>query len=188
MDTNGLKTRIAETLVEGIVRRAGYEVALAGRESRVPNLFNVGCGGFMPDLLAWKPAGGAPSITPRLVAIAVKYWAHVEEALSREAVSLARDVEQWHDLYFVLVTDHPETRRSCFQVVDLRQCPTGAPWQTVDLHEACDLDIDGRTVEEYECLVKMVFPVLSGTAGTDGMARRPLGKVSGRITALRASR
>lgn len=188
MDTNGLKGRIAETLVEGILRRAGYEVALAGRESRVQNLLQVGSAGFMPDLLAWKPVDGARSATPRLVAIAVKYRADVEGALQREASQLSRDVEQWHDLYFTFVTDRPEPRRSCFQVVDLHQCPAGAPWSTVDLHDAGDLAIDWRTVEEYECLVKMVFPVLSGTAGADEMTRRPVNKVSGRITALRAYR
>ena len=188
MDTNGLKARIAETLVEGILRRAGYEVALAARESRVPNLLKVGSTGFMPDLVAWKPANGAHSVTPRLVAIAVKYRADVEGALSREAPQFSSDVEQWHDLHFILVTDHPEPRRSCFQVVDLRQCPAGAPWSTVDLHEAGDLDIDWRTVEEYECLVKMVFPVLSGNTGADEIARKPPRTVSGRITAVRACR
>jgi hypothetical protein len=39
MDVNALKGRIAEALVEGIFRRAGYDVALVGRESRVQQLF-----------------------------------------------------------------------------------------------------------------------------------------------------
>ena len=183
MDTNDLKGRIAETLVEAILRRAGYRVALAGREHRVRDLLKVGSDGFMPDLLAWRRTEGERAAAPRLVPIAIEYRADVGRALRLEAFDLVKDAEQWRDLYFVFVTEHPERGRSCFQVVDLSQCPAGTPWRTVDLHEVRDLDIYWHTVEEYEYLVKMIFPVLSGSA-----ARTPMRRLPARITAVRVSR
>lgn len=188
MDTNDLKERIAETLVEGILRRAGYRVALAGRENDARNLLKVGSDAFMPDLLAWKEIEEERTVAPRLLPIEVKYRADIEEALLHEAPRLAVEAEQWHDLYFVFVTEHPEPGRSCFQVVDLRQCAPGAPWRTQDLHEVSGLDIYWHCVEEYECLVKMIFPVLSGSARTRMGARKPTHRLPGRITALRVSR
>jgi hypothetical protein len=188
MDTNELKGRIAETLVEGILRRAGYRVALAGRERRVRTELQLGSGGFMPDLLAWRQTEEGHAVAPQLVPIEVKYRADVESALRQEASKLAKDAEQWHDLYFVFVTEHPERGRSCFQVVDLRQCPAGTPWRSVDLHELSDLDIYWHTVEEYECLVKMIFPVLSESARARAGVRKTSRRLPGRITALRVSR
>ena len=188
MDINDLKGRIAETLVEGILRRAGYRVALAGRESRVRNLLKIESDGFMPALLAWRQTEEGGAGAPRLVPIEVKYRADVESALRKEAAKLAKDAEQWHDLYFVFVTEHPERGRSCFQVADLRQGPGGASPHTVDLHEIGDLDIYWHTVEEYDCLVKMIFPVLSGSARASTAVRKLAHRLPGRITTVRVSR
>lgn len=188
MDTNDLKGRIAETLVEGILRRAGYRVALTGRESRVRNLLKVGGNGFMPALLAWKPTEDGRAGTPRLVALEVTYRADVESALRQDVPSLREPAAQWQNLYFVFVTEHPERGRSCFQAADARSGPAGAPWQTVDLHEVADLDIYWHTVEEYERLVKMVFPILSGAARARVATRLPAQRLPGRITAVRVSR
>ena len=188
MDTNDLKERIAETLVEGILRRARYRVALAGRQSRVRTLLKIESDGFMPGLLAWKQTEGARVLAPLLIPVDVRYRADVPSALQQEAPRLASAAEQWHNIYFVFVTEHPESGRSCFQVVDVRQCRPGAPWHTVDLHEVAELDIYWHTVEEYEGLVRMIFPVLSGSARASVSARRPGHRLPGRITAVRVSR
>jgi hypothetical protein len=188
MDTNDLKERIAETLVEGILRRARYRVALAGRQSRVRNLLRIESDGFMPDLLAWKQTEGARVQAPQLIPIDVRYRADVQSALRQEEPRLASAALQWSSIYFVFVTEHPEAGRSCFQVVDLRQCHPEVPWHTVDLHEVVELDIYWHTVEEYEGLVKMIFPVLSGSARAGVNARKPGHRLPGRITAVRVSR
>jgi hypothetical protein len=190
MDTNSLKGRIAEALVEGVFRRAGYQVALVGRESRVQHLMKIGPAEFLPDFLVWKqvpgpdPAGGLH----RLVAIEVKYRGDVQKSLQRETSRFLRGVRQWHDLYFIFVTDHPEPGRSCFQAVDLRQCAPGAPWVAMDLHEASDLDIYWKTVEEYESLVKLIFPILSAPPRAEAAARKPEVKLAGRMASLRGGR
>lgn len=188
MDTNDLKERIAETLVEGILRRARYRVALAGRQSRVRNLLKIESDGFMPDLLAWKQTDGERVLAPQLIPIDIRYRPDVSSALRQEQLQLASAAEQWHNIYFVFVTEHPEAGRSCFQVVDIRQCAPGVPWHTVDLHEVGELDIYWHTVEEYEGLVKMIFPVLSGCARGGVSARKPGQRLPGRITAVRVSR
>jgi hypothetical protein len=160
---NGLKGRIAESLVESIFRRAGYTVALVGREGRLRLQLRLAPAEFLPDMLVWRPVPSVDpeSACPRLIPIEVKYRTDVEASLSWYQTSLARGAEQWRDLHFVFVTDHPEPGRSCFQIVDLDRCAPGKPWVTMDLHEAPDLDIYRRSVEEYESLVKLLFLILS---------------------------
>jgi hypothetical protein len=189
MDTNDLKGRIAETLVESILCRASYRVALAGRENRVRDLLKVTpAESFMPDLLAWRQMEDGPAVAPRLVPIEIRYRADVGGALRLDASKLAKEAEQWPDIYFVFVTENPERGRSCFQVVDPSQHPAGTPWHTVDLHEVPDLDIYWHTVEEYECLVKMIFPLLSGSTRASVGTRKAMRRLPARITALRVSR
>lgn len=187
MDINGLKGRIAEALVEGIFRRAGYQAALVGRESRVAYMLKAGSVEFLPDMLVWKRVAGGASMPAleRLVAIEVKYRADVEKALQREVVKLAKATEQWRDLYFIFVTDQPRPGRACFQAVNPQQCRPGTPWETMDLHEVSDLDIYWRTIEEYEGLVRLIFPILSGPAHAHGPARRPEAAPVAPLAALR---
>ena len=87
---NALKGRIAEALVEGLSRRAQYKVALVGRESRVQRLMKAGPDEFLPDLLVWKPVGSLH----RLVAIEVKYRAHIERFQLQDMAKLSKAVEQ----------------------------------------------------------------------------------------------
>ena len=190
MDVNALKGRIAEALVEGIFRRAGYQVALVGRQSRVQHLLKIGPDEFLPDFLVWKQVSETDSagMLHRLVAIEVKYRGDVEKSLQRETSRFLRRVQQWHDLYFIFVTDRPDLGRSCFQAVDLRQCAPGAPWLTMDLHEVGDLDIYWKTVEEYESLVKLIFPTLSTAPRAAVPARKPEAELAGRVAALRGGR
>ena len=187
MDINALKGRIAEALVEGVFRRAGYQVALVGRESRVQHLLKIGPVEFLPDFLVWKQMAetDATGTLHRLVAVEVKYRGDVEKSLQREAARFLRGVQQWHDLYFIFVTDHPDSSRSCFQAVDVRQCTPGAPWVSMDLHEVGDLDIYWKTVEEYERLVRLIFPILSAPPRADVPARRLEAKPAGGMASVR---
>jgi hypothetical protein len=172
MDVNNLKGRIAEALVEGILRRAGYQVALVGRESRVQHLLKVGPDEFMPDLLAWKPVG----LLHRLVAIEVKYRAHIEKYLLQDAAKLSKAVEQWPALYCIFVTDNPEEGRSCFQAIDLHQLLPEKPVEMIDLHDASKLDIWRPNVEEHESFVHLLFRSLNSQP-IQTVARKPAVKM-----------
>lgn len=172
-EIESLKGRIAEAFVETIFRRAGYRVSRAGRESQFQRLVKIGAEEFLPDFLLHKPAGATPAGRPlhRLIPVEVKYRASVEEFLrSHGDELLARLVEQWPELCVVFVTDHPASERSCFQVLDVAAARPGAPLTTVDLHYAHDFDIYLTTVQEYEGLVKQIFPLLRLGGG---LARSP---------------
>lgn len=191
MDVNGLKGRIAEALVEGILRRAGYQVALVGRETRVQHLLKIGRDAFSPDLLVWKPLERADTVWPlhRLVGVEVKYRSDVGEYLGTYfPAEFARVAEQWPDLYCVLVTDHPEAGRSCFQAIHLRQYAPDRPPVTLDLHAVSDLDIYRTNVAEHEVLVKQIFPLLSSELGSNGLPRTPAVKTAGEVPPLPIAR
>ena len=78
---------------------------------------------------------------------------------------------QWPELYEILVTDRPELGRSCFQAVHISILPPGEPLSTLDLHLVPGLDIYRRTVEEYEGLVREVFPLIGSKKGAGDWAR-----------------
>jgi hypothetical protein len=164
MDVSSLKGRIAEALVESIFRRAGYQVARVGRESQVHGLLKVGASEFAPDFLVWKQAQGDESAQPlhRLLPIEVKYRSNLREFVRKEASSLIAKVrDQWPQLYCIVITDHPDNGRSCFQVFEVKtHIPDVAP-VLVDLHELTDLDIFRTTVQEYEGLVREIFTLLN---------------------------
>jgi len=159
-----LKGRIGEAFVESILRRAGYKVSRIGRENQVQQMLRTGISEFLPDFLIWKQVdrlGGVPSLN-RVLSVEVKYRHDIPEFLQRYGGEFLLDVvEQWPDLYVIVVTDDPEPTRSCFQVVDLRGYRPDDPLTTADLHDLPILDIYRSTVEEYEGLVKQVFSELS---------------------------
>jgi hypothetical protein len=162
-EIEGLKGRVAEAFVESIFRRAGYRVSRSGRESQVQRMVKVGADEFLPDFLLQKPAGATPAgrRLRRLIPIEVKYRASVEEFLrSHGDELLVRLGEQWAELCIVFVTDRPSSGRSCFQVLNVTAARPGAPLATVDLHDVADLDIYLTTVQEYEALVRQIFPLL----------------------------
>jgi hypothetical protein len=165
MDTSVLKGRIAEALVENILRRAGYRVSRLGRETQAQRLLKINDDEFLPDFLAWKavPTPGRERRLHRLLMIEVKYRANLGTFLSRDGHMIFSQVsEQWPELYFIFVTDHPSAGRSCFQVADLSQYAPDRPIVTVDLFEVDDLDIFASTVAEYETLVQSLFLLLNG--------------------------
>jgi hypothetical protein len=165
MDTSALKGRIAEALVENILRRAGYRVSRLGRETQAQRLLKINDDEFLPDFLAWKavPTPGRERRLHRLLMIEVKYRSSLATFLNRDGHAIFSQLsEQWPELYFILVTDHPAPGRSCFQVADMAQYAPSRPITTVDLHEVDDLDIFGSTVAEYESLVRSLFLLLNG--------------------------
>ncbi len=139
-------------------------------------------------MLVWKPVAGDVSVPPLhgLVTLSIKYRADVERALPGEMVELSKASAEWHDRYCIFVTDCPAAGRACFQVVDPRRCAPETSWATMDLHELSDLGISWKAVEEYERLVKLVFPVLSGAPRTRVAARRPEPKPVRRLVAAHA--
>lgn len=163
-----LKGRMAEALVEAVFKRAKYTVARVGREAQIPALVRTGRSEFMPDFVVWR-ALDEPSLghhSYRLLAIEVKYRADLADYLRRDSPSRSAEVAQeWPELYEIVVTDRPECGRSCFQAVHVSGLPAGAPPVTLDLHLVPGLDIYRRTVEEYEGLVREIFPILGSHQG-----------------------
>lgn len=172
-DVNRLKDRMSEALVEGIFKRAQYMVARVARETQVSALMRTGHG--VPAFVVWKalddPSMGHRSY--RLLAIEVKYCPRLEDYLRRETAAHSPEVTlQWPELYEILVTDRPETGRSCFQALHVSILPPAVPPGTLDLHLVPGLDIFRRTVEEYEGLVREVFPLLGSRNGSGEWSRK----------------
>lgn len=182
-----LKGRMAEALVEAVFKRARYTVARVGRETQMPALVRSGRTEFMPDFVVWRALDG-PSLghhSYHLVAIEVKYRADLADYLCRDSPSRSAEVaQQWPELYEILVTDRPEGGRSCFQVIQVSALQAGTMPVTLDLHQVSGLDIFRRTVEEYEGLVREIFPILGSRQGSGQVCvepeRKPLARMLGR--------
>jgi len=170
-DLNLLKGRMSEALVEGIFKRAQYMVARVARETQVSALMRTGQS--VPDFVVWK-ALEEPSLGRRsylLLAIEVKYCANLEDYLRRESPARSPEVAlRWPELYEILVTDRPAAGRSCFQAVQVSILPPAGPPSSLDLHLVPGLDIYQRTVEEYEGLVRHIFPILGSRSGSGDWA------------------
>lgn len=170
---NTLKGRIGEAFVESIFRRAGYKVSRLGRESQVQQMLKTGSSEFLPDFLVWKAVevnDAAP--LARMFNVEVKYRRDIPSFLQRFAGEFLADVvEQWRDLYVVLVTDDPEPGRSCFQVLQLRD--RDASLAPVNLWEVEELGVYRSTAEEYEDLVKQVFSLLGAQSRGRESVRKP---------------
>ena len=166
-DINLLKGRMSEALVEVIFKRAQYMVARVARETQVSALMRTGQS--VPDFVVWK-ALDEPSLGHRsylLLAIEVKYCPNLDDYLRGEMPARSPEVAlQWPELYEILVTDRPELGRSCFQAVHVSILPPATPPSSLDLHLVPGLDIYRRTVEEYEGLVREVFPIIGSRSGS----------------------
>jgi hypothetical protein len=92
--------------------------------------------------------------------------------------------QQWPELYEIIVTDRPQSGRSCFQAVHVSALPAGTTPVTLDLHLVPGLDIYRRTVEEYEGLVREIFPIFGSRQGSPDpraeQARKPGAWMAGR--------
>jgi hypothetical protein len=162
-ELDSLKGRIAEAFVESIFRRAGYRVSRDRRESPPLPPLKL-CGDeLLPDFYLHKPAGetSAGRARRRLIPIEVRYEARVEDFLESHDERWASALRtRWPELRIVCVTDHPAAGRSCFQVLDVAAARPDAPLATVDLHYVHDFDIYLTTAQEYETLVREIYPLL----------------------------
>jgi len=154
------KSRIAEALVESIFRRARYEV----RPYRTPQIpLRFGREDFSPDFCV-SPKGTAGGTVEFLVE--VKYRPAIDQFVSVENQRGERSVfllarKHWPALYFILVSDRPETGRSCFQAVPFNRIRLGEPFRTTDLAELKELKIFRNNVEDHEELVRRIFGLLN---------------------------
>jgi hypothetical protein len=160
MDLLEAKSRIAEALVESIFRRARCSVHPFGVE-HAP--LRVGREDFSPDFVVRLGANGGPS---HEILVEVKYRPSIEQFVSvenqrgeRSVFELAR--RQWPDLYFVLVSERPETGRSCFQALPIHALTPGGPFRTVDLDQLDELRIFRANVEDHEVLARRIFALLA---------------------------
>ena len=159
MDLIEAKTRVAEALVESIFRRARYEQLPWPR--MLGSSLRVGREDFSPHFKVKAAGDGAEYL------IEVRYHPHVEQFLAVESQRGERSLfqmarRQWPELYFVLVTDRPETERSCFQVVPLATFTPGTPCRSVDLTALEEFGIFAHNVTDHEELSRRIFALLSG--------------------------
>lgn len=160
MDLLEAKSRIAEALVESIFRRARYRISPFQSEQ---SPLRFGREDFSPD---FRAARESPPGEPLEILIEVKYRPHIDQFISVENQRGDRSVflmarRQWPKLYFVLVTDHPGSGRSCFQAISFAGYTPGAPFETVDLTEFPELRIFRNNVEDHEVLVARIFGLLT---------------------------
>ncbi len=161
MDLLEAKSRISEALVESIFRRARYQIE-PFEAGRTPLRF--GREDFSPDFRASLDGQDGDR---RDVLVEVKYRPSIEQFLSVENQRGERSVfllarRQWPALYFILVSDHPEADRSCFQAVALDRLAPGEPFRSVDLDHLRELRIFRNNVQDHEELVRRIFGLLAG--------------------------
>ncbi|PYM11922.1 MAG: hypothetical protein DMD81_25565 [Candidatus Rokuibacteriota bacterium] len=154
MDLYDTKCRVAEAFVESIFRRARYDVEPFRAD---PVALRIGGEDFAPHFSV-----GVGHSEPRCL-VEVKYSPSIDQFLAlenkrREASIFVLARQHWPALYFVLVTDHPERGRSCFQT--LESSGSGAI-TTVDLASLEDLKIFTRNVLDHERLLLRLVTLLS---------------------------
>jgi hypothetical protein len=165
MDLLDIKARIAQALVESIFRRAGFSLTPVGPREASPRM---GREELVPDFFAIRvpPEGKPPEQPAKLVE--VRYRPQVAQYLAIEGQrglqsTFAHAKRQWPGLMFVFVTDHPETGRSTFQVLDLEPWSAGDPVLAIDLFNHAGLDIYRQNVAEHEELARRIFTLLTGS-------------------------
>jgi hypothetical protein len=160
MDLLEVKSRIAEALVESIFRRARYDV-VPHQASASPLRF--GREDFSPD---FRVSQASPEGGDRDFLVEVKYRPSIEQFISVENQRGERSIflmarRQWPSLYFVLVTERPESGRSCFQTVAFETLRSGEPFRTVDLTEVKEFGLFPHNVEDHEELVRRILALLT---------------------------
>jgi hypothetical protein len=157
VDLNETKERVAVALVETLFRRAGYAVhrVAADRTRRLapedltPSFYVSAGGLFEPP--ADVPVGVLyrPFVQP--------YVALENQRRQSSMYALAR--RQWPGFHLVLVTDHPEPGRSCFQAVVA--AGAGAALTTVDLARMPQFPLRPQDTALYEDLLQRIYAMLS---------------------------
>jgi hypothetical protein len=167
VDLHETKERVSVALVEAIFRRSGYGVRRFSGEA----VSRLAPDEFTPSFHAAGPAGqGSAGEFP----VGVFYRPFLEPYIALEnqrrqssIFTLAR--RQWPGLRLVLVTDHPETGRSCFQALVGEE--SGTAIRTVDLVGLPELAILPHDAADYEDLLLRILGTLSADR-----RRRPLAR------------
>jgi hypothetical protein len=160
MDLLEAKSRIAEALVESIFRRARYDVA-PFRHNHSPLRF--GREDFSPDFrISQKTEDG----DEHEYLIGVKYRPSAEQFISVENQRGDRSLfhmmrRHWPSLYFILVTERPETGRSCFQALAFETVRFGEPFRMLDLIEMKEFGLFPHNLEDHEALARRIFSSLT---------------------------
>jgi hypothetical protein len=162
MDLLEAKSRIAEALVESIFRRARYDVRpFRSNNTSLPLRF--GREDFSPD---FRVTQAPPQGDDREFLIEVKYRPSIEQFISVENQRGDKSIfymarRQWPTLYFVLVTERPDTGRSCFQALAFETLRNGEPFRTLDLTEVKEFGLFPHNIEDHEELVRRIFELLT---------------------------
>jgi hypothetical protein len=159
VDVHETKSRVAVALVESIFRRARYrvcprEMATVGRSLRDD---------FAPKFEASRTTEDGV-VRDFLVDVAYRPFLgpFIDlENQRRQASIFALARRQWPNLRSVVVTDHPEPGRSCFQAVQLDERTAGPRLSGVDLIAAAELEIFAQNVADHEELLLRIFALLS---------------------------
>jgi hypothetical protein len=159
VDLYETKSRIAEALVESIFRRARYQLRSFRSTNTSP--LRLGREDFSPNFYV----SSLDDDHGEEFLVEVKYRPFIDQFISLEnkrghssVFMLAR--RHWPSLYFILVTDHAESGRSCFQSITFS--PSNPPFTTVDLVDLKDLGIFQHNVEDHEELLRRIFGLLNG--------------------------
>jgi hypothetical protein len=160
VDLYETKDRIAVALVESIFRRARYEVRPFRAEPATPRFLRED---FLPSLSV-STAGPDGRQTEFL--LDVNYRPFVEQLIAlenqrREASIFVLSRRHWPRLRSILVTDHPESGRSCFQAVMLEGPHEGPPVTTCDLAGVDEFGIFPHNVRDHEHLLLRIFAMLA---------------------------
>lgn len=182
MKLDNLKGGVAEAFVEDILVQAGYWVARGGRESQLQRLMKKGSDDS-PDFLACKSHLTPTPALHRLIAVEVKYRCDIGKFLRHEGLRVCSRLadQQWPEAYLIVVTDRPDSGKSCFQAIDLQVYVPGTEPITVDLNQVSALDVFETTVKKYENLLKQMFEAFRAE-----LQRKPAGKLPSRAVALPA--
>jgi hypothetical protein len=154
------KSRIAEALVESIFRRARYDIKPFRPD---PSPLRFGREDFSPDFRVAQPADAGDA---HEYLVEVKYRPSAEQFVSVENQRGDRSLfhlmrRHWPSLYFVLVTERPETGRSCFQALAFETVRAGEPFRMVDLIEIKEFGLFAHNVDDHETLGRRIFASLT---------------------------
>jgi hypothetical protein len=168
VDLYEAKDRIAVALVESIFRRARYEVRPFRPDPGTPRFVRED---FSPSLAVTTVVDGRP----RDFLLDVTYRPFVEQLIAlenqrRDASIFVLSRRHWPHLRSILVTDHPEPGRSCFQAVVLEGPRESPPIDTRDLADAEEFGIFPHNVQDHQHLLLRIFAMLA----SDRHRREPL--------------
>jgi hypothetical protein len=160
VDLYEAKDRIAVALAEAIFRRARYEVRPFRPDPAQPRFVRED---FLPSLqVSTRLEDGSI----RAFVLDVSYRPFVEQLMALEnqrkdasIFILAR--RHWPNLRSILVTDHPEPGRSCFQTVAFEGPRETPPLTTANLAEVDEFRIFPHNVADHEHLMLRIFAMLA---------------------------